>query len=72
MKTIKLAFLFIISFISTNVYARNVEVYFSAEGGNVNNTNFKIVDDYVQKSDGTYCAKYDSSGTIKKINFFTF
>ena len=68
MKTIKLAFLFIISFISTNVYARNVEVYFSAEGGNVNNTNFKIVDDYVQKTDGTYCAKYDSSGTIKKIN----
>ena len=68
MKTIKLAFLFIISFISTNVYARNVEVYFSAEGGNVNNTNFKIIDDYVQKTDGTYCAKYDSSGTIKKIN----
>ena len=68
MKPIKFAILFIISFISINVHARNVEVYFSAEGGNVNSTDFKIVDDYVQKSDGTYCAKYDSAGSIQKIN----
>lgn len=57
-----------ISLISINVHARNVEIYFSAEGGNVNSTDFKIVDDYVQKTDGTYCAKYDSAGSIQKIN----
>ena len=68
MKTIKFAILLIISFISINVHARNVEVYFSAEGGIANSTDFKIVDDYVQKSDGTYCAKYDSAGSIQKIN----
>jgi len=68
MKIIKLIFLFILSFISINVHAKTVEVYFSAEGGNVNNTNFKVVDDYIQKADGTYCAKYDSSGSIQKIN----
>ena len=68
MKIIKLTFLFILSFIFINVHARTVEVYFSAEGGNANNTNFKIVDDYVQKNDGTYCAKYDSMGSIQKIN----
>ena len=68
MKIIKLTFLFILSLISINVHARTVEVYFSAEGGNANNTNFKIVDDYVQKTDGTYCAKYDSMGSIQKIN----
>ena len=66
-------FLFIICIISIfsfsiHVSAKDVQVFFITEGGSTNTSGFKIIDDYVNKTDGTYCATYKSNGTIKTLN----
>ena len=58
-------FLFSISF---TVNAKEVQIFFITEGGSTKSSGFKIVDDYVQKSDGTFCATYQSNEIIKRIN----
>ena len=67
----KKSILFIVLFLFSipfAVDAKEVQIFFIAEGGSTKTSGFKIVDDYVQKSDGTYCASYQSNGIIKKIN----
>ena len=51
-----------------DVFAKDVQVFFITEGGSTNTNGFKIVDDYVNRTDGTYCATYKSNGTIKTLN----
>ena len=60
-KKLKIIGLFIIVFLYQSVFAKEVQVFFIAEGGNTNTNGFKIIDDYLQKTDGTYCATYSSS-----------
>ena len=51
-----------------DVFAKEVQVFFITEGGSTSTNGFKIVDDYVNRTDGTYCATYKSNGTINKLN----
>ena len=51
-----------------NVSAKEVQIFFITEGGSTSTSGFKIVDDYVNRTDGTYCATYKSNGTIKTLN----
>ena len=51
-----------------DVFAKDVQVFFITEGGSTNTNGFKIIDDYVNRTDGTYCATYKSNGTIKTLN----
>ena len=67
-KNIKRIVFLIIVFLYQSVFAKEVQVFFITEGGSTNTKGFKIVDDYVQKSDGTYCATYSSSEKITKLN----
>ena len=55
-------------FFSISVYAKDVQIFFITEGGSTKTNGFKIIDDYVNRTDGTYCATYSSNGTIKKLN----
>ena len=64
-------YLFFIVFIFSffvDVSAKEVQVFFITEGGSTSTNGFKIVDDYVNRTDGTYCATYKSNGTINKLN----
>ncbi len=64
-------YLFFIVFIFSffvDVSAKDVQVFFITEGGSTNTNGFKIIDDYVNRTDGTYCATYKSNGTINKLN----
>ena len=67
-KKLKIIGLFIIVFLYQSVFAKEVQVFFIAEGGNTNTNGFKIIDDYLQKTDGTYCATYSSSEKIINLN----
>ena len=53
---------------SVQVSAKDVQIYFITEGGSTNTSGFKIIDDYVNRTDGTYCATYKSNETIKTLN----
>ena len=53
---------------SVQVSAKDVQIYFITEGGSTNTSGFKIIDDYVNGTDGTYCATYNSNETIKTLN----
>ena len=68
MKKVIKVFIVILVLSVWQVSAKEVQVFFIAEGGSTNTSGFKIIDDYVQKSDGTYCATYQSNETIKKLN----
>ena len=68
MKKVIKVFIVILILSVWQVSAKEVQVFFIAEGGSTNTSGFKIIDDYVQKSDGTYCATYQFNGTIKKLN----
>ena len=67
-KKLKIIGLFIIVFLYQSVFAKEVQVFFIAEGGNTNTNGFKIIDDYLQKTDGAYCATYSSSEKIINLN----
>ena len=52
-----------------NVNAKGIEIYFNANGGNVNTSDFNI-DNYnrINYSNSDYFAKYKENGTIKNLN----
>ena len=58
----------ILFYFPIQISAKEVQVFFITEGGSTNTNGFKIIDDYVNKTDGTYCATYKSNGTIKTLN----
>ena len=68
MKNIIKIFIVILIFSFVQVSAKDVQIFFITEGGSTSTSGFKIVDDYVNRNDGTYCATYKSNGTIKTLN----
>ncbi len=66
----KILFLSIIfvSLFMINVNAKEVQIYFYAEGGKTSTKDFKISSDYVTYKDGTQYATYKDTDTIKTIN----
>ena len=65
----KLLFItFLISIFVLNVNAKEVQVYFYAEGGKVASSDFKISGDYVVYKDDTDHATYKDTDTVKNIN----
>ena len=68
MKNIIKILIFILTFSFIQESSKYVQIFFITEGGSTNTSGFKIIDDYVNRTDGTYCATYSSNGTIKKLN----
>ncbi len=66
----KILFLSIIfvSLFMINVNAKEVQIYFYAEGGKTSTQDFKISSDYVTYKDGTNYATYKDTDTVKVLN----